>query len=106
MILGWIVSLLRLIHCTIGVKEGCPLSPTLFGLYIGEISDYVDREGCRGASLAGTWIPLLLYADDIVLISDSPQGLQQHVDALHAYVEDREWSVNLGNLVDLVGTRR
>ena len=30
----------------------------------------------EGASLAGTWIPLLLYADDIVLLADSPQGLQ------------------------------
>ena len=25
-----------------GVKHGCPLSPTLFGLYIDEFETYVD----------------------------------------------------------------
>lgn len=38
-------------------------------------AEYVFRDGDRGAQLAGTWIPLLLYADDIVLIADSPHGL-------------------------------
>ena len=33
---------------TIGVKQGCPLSPTLFGLYVDEISDFIDRDGGRG----------------------------------------------------------
>ena len=61
-------------HSTIGVKQGCPLSPTLFGMYVDEVSDYIERGGDRGAQLAGTWIPLLLYADDIVLIVDSPEG--------------------------------
>ena len=65
----------KLIHSTIGVKQGCPPSPTLFGLYVDEISDYIERGGERGAQLAGTWIPLLLYANDIVLISDSLEGM-------------------------------
>ena len=66
----------ELIHSTIGVKQGCSLAPTLFGMYVDEVSDYFQREGDRGAQLAGTWISLLLYADDIVLISDSPEGMQ------------------------------
>ena len=77
-----------IVHSTIGVKQGCPLSPTLFGMYVDEVSDYIDRGGDRGAQLAGTWIPLLLYADDIVLISDSPEGMQRHLDALHSFAED------------------
>lgn len=40
-----------LVHSTIGVKQGCPLSPTLFGMYIDEVSDYTDREGYKGAQL-------------------------------------------------------
>ncbi|MCO5581172.1 hypothetical protein L7F22_035050 [Adiantum nelumboides] len=63
------------IESTIGVKQGCPLSPTLFGIYIDELSEYVDTYGNVGSSLAGVMIPLLLYADDVVLISDSPEGL-------------------------------
>lgn len=85
-----------LIHSSIGVKQGCPLSPTLFGMYIDEVSDYIDRGGDRGAQLAGTWIPLLLYADDIVLSSDSPEGMQRHLDALCSFAEDSGLSMNLG----------
>ncbi|MCO5554617.1 hypothetical protein L7F22_008149 [Adiantum nelumboides] len=32
-----------LVHSTIGVKQGCPLFPTLLGLYVDEVSDYIDR---------------------------------------------------------------
>ena len=67
---------------TIGVKQRCPLSPTLFGLYIDEVSHYIERFGGSGARLAGIDIQILLYADDIVLISDSPEGLQRHLNAL------------------------
>ena len=39
----------ELIHSTIGVKQGCPLSPTLFGLYIDEILAYIEKGDERGA---------------------------------------------------------
>ena len=77
------------------MKQGCPLSPTLFGMYVDEVSDYIQREGDRGAQLAGTWISLLLYANDIVLISDSPEGMQRHLDALHTFASASGLSVNL-----------
>ena len=38
---------------TIGVKQACPLSPTLFGLYIDEVSHYIEWFGGSGACLAG-----------------------------------------------------
>ena len=51
-------------HSTIGVKQEFPLSPTLFGLYVDEILEYIEKGNEKGAQLAGTWIPLLLYADE------------------------------------------
>ena len=64
---------------TIGVKQGCPLSPTLSGLYINEVSHYIERFGGSGARLTNIAIQILLYADDIVLISDSPERLKRHL---------------------------
>ena len=60
-----------------------------------EVFYYIYKEGNRGAQLAGTWIPLLLYAD-VVLISESPEGMQRQLDALHSFVEDSGLSMNLG----------
>ena len=36
-------GLLEAVDSTIGVKQGCPLPPTLFGLYIDEVSHYIER---------------------------------------------------------------
>lgn len=41
-------------------------------------------------------ISTLLYANDIVLISCSPKGLQRHIDALLEFCTDRELTINLG----------
>lgn len=84
------------IHSTIGVKQGCPLSPTLFGLYIDELEMFIQTMGGEGALLSGSLISTLLYADDVVLISSSIEGLQAHLDALHRFCQDRGLTVNLG----------
>ncbi|MCO5606114.1 hypothetical protein L7F22_060301 [Adiantum nelumboides] len=84
------------IESTIGVKQGCPLSPILFGIYIDELLEYVDTYGDAGSSLARVMIPLLLYADDVVLISDFPEGLQRQLDALQRFCADRDLTLNLG----------
>ena len=84
------------IASTIGLKQGCPLSPTLFGLYIDEIFDYILRAGGQGSDLAGTPVHIMLYADDIVLISVSLEGLQRHLGALDDFCIQRGLTVNLG----------
>ena len=73
------------VDSTIGVKQGCPLSPTLFGLYINEITSIIDCLGGEGALLADLMIQILLYANDIVLLSSSVEGLQRHLDALEVF---------------------
>ena len=50
------------------MKQGCLVSLTLFGMYVDETFDHIERGGDRGAQLAGTLISFLLYADGIVLI--------------------------------------
>ena len=38
-------GLLEVVDSTIGVKQGCPLSSTLFGLYIDDVSHYIEKQG-------------------------------------------------------------
>ncbi|MCO5549866.1 hypothetical protein L7F22_003340 [Adiantum nelumboides] len=84
------------IASTIGVKQGCPLSLTLFGLYIDEISDYILLAGGARPDLAGTPVHIMLYADDIILLSETQEGLECHLRTLDDFCIHRGLTVNLG----------
>jgi hypothetical protein len=51
----------KYINCNIRVKQGCPLSPTLFGIYIDKLQECLEKVGCVGPTLTGIVINLLLY---------------------------------------------
>ena len=46
-------------------------------------------------TLMGVMVPLLLYADDLILMSESASGLQKQLDALASFCEQRQLTVNL-----------
>ena len=58
----------KYINCNIVVKQGFPLSPTLFAIYIDMLEKCLEEEHCVGAILVGIVITVLLYVDDIVLM--------------------------------------
>ena len=43
----------------------------------------------------GIVIQILVYADDIVLISNTPEGLQRHLNALRVYCTGKGLSINM-----------
>jgi hypothetical protein len=51
------------------VKQGCPISPTLFNIYINEFATTLEESAPPGLILHNTEIQFLLYADDLVLRS-------------------------------------
>jgi len=70
-------GLSEIFRCLMGVKQGCPLSPTLFGLYVDGLEKHLlETAGIDAPELGGILAPLLLYADDLILMSTSPEGLQ------------------------------
>ena len=53
-----------------GVRQGCILSPLLFGLYAEELAVSVNKCN-KGIKVGDSRLNDLLYADDIVVMSES-----------------------------------
>ena len=85
------------IYCPLGVKQGCLLSPLLFSLLITEVAKKVAEKGRAGYQFipGGPQIYSLLFADDIVLISTTPIGLQTQLNSLKEASDEIGLSVNL-----------
>jgi hypothetical protein len=82
-------------RCQQGVKQGCPLSPLLFGLYLDALEGRLDGRECDAPTLANVHVWLLLFVDDLALTSESKVGLQQQLDALQQFCAERELTVNV-----------
>jgi hypothetical protein len=80
----------------IGVKQGCPLNPLLFGLFIDGIEKQLNAlEGEAPPMLGQLAVRLLLYADDLALMSHTPAGLQKQLDVLQVFCCERQLTVNV-----------
>ncbi len=67
--------------------QGCPLSPTLFGIFFDGLHVYLLAWApAVGVQLSsGRWVSSLVYADDFVLLSWTSHGLQHLMDGVHQF---------------------
>ena len=93
----WGANLSQFFECPQGVKQGCLLSPLIFSLLISEVAEYVRKNGKHGIQLLLSLeeIFLLLFADDIVLVSSTPSGLQNQINNLEKASNSLGLTVNL-----------
>ncbi len=87
-------GLTETISSSTGVKQGCVLSPTLFNLFLSDLPDIFDST-CDPAILHDIPISCLMFADDLVLISQTAAGLQNSINKLGDYCEKWSLHVNL-----------
>lgn len=89
-----------------GTRQGCPLSPILFIIFINDFLKYIP-EGVSVPGMAdGRKCPGLLFADDVA-------GLSETVDKVHALLDgvtrwSRDWKMPMGapkcNVMLVAGT--
>ena len=68
----------------VGVKQGCPLSPLLFNLAIDPLLYTLERHGL-GVEVNGVNVAALAFADDLVLVSDSVEGMGRSLAILEEF---------------------
>ncbi|CAB1113272.1 unnamed protein product [Ectocarpus sp. CCAP 1310/34] len=76
--------------------QGCTLSPTLFQVFINDPLEVVEavRKGVKVGDTE-TSVSEMLFADDFVGMSDTPQGLQLQIDAAKKFTDKWRLSANV-----------
>ncbi|KAI3368351.1 hypothetical protein L3Q82_008056 [Scortum barcoo] len=69
----------------VGLRQGCPLSPVLFIIFMDRISR--RSQGPEGVRFGNHRISSLLFADDVVLLASSSQDLQHVLERFAAECE-------------------
>ena len=93
---------------TRGLKQGCPLSPLLFAIYICDLPGAVHDKRLGARTLANdVYIPHLEFADDLALMSNTATRLQSLLDLLSSYAQEKALEVSTSKTVVMVfGSQR
>ena len=87
-------GLLQPITTSIGVKQGCVFSPLLFNLFINKISSIFDQT-CSPVKINNVEMNCLLWADDLLLFSETETGLQNSINKMQTFYESLDLPINI-----------
>ena len=90
---------------TTGVFQGCNISPILFNLYTGKLSNVFDQQ-CDPVYLNDQPVHILSWADDTVCFSLSEAGLQRSIERTVEFFHSLGLSVNITKTKVMVFNKR
>ena len=77
-----------------GVKQGCVLSSLLFNIFVNDIPSIFEKGICKPIKVGNILLSCLMYADDIVLLSESKEGIENCLTKLSEYTKTWMMEVN------------
>ena len=80
-------KLSKLVEINKGVCQGCPLSPTLFNIYLDDTLTKWLKQDITGTKLSkNQQLSTLLFADDQVIIADTEDNLHKAAHKLNQII--------------------
>lgn len=79
-----------------GVRQGCPLSPSLFTLLLADMEEVLEKGGWGGVRLGERKVYTLAYADDIAVLAEDEEGMKRVMSKLERYLDEIGMEVNTG----------
>ena len=76
-----------------GVKQGDPLSPVIFNCVLDKFLSVLPTD--LGGTIAGKKIPVLAFADDLLLLSNSSAAMQLKLDLLGKFLQSEGLRANI-----------
>ena len=80
--------------CKSGLFQGEVLSPILFSMYVNDCEMQLISDNCPYINIQMLNIFLIMYADDMVLLAEKPEGLQKMINSLFNYTQNWNLTVN------------
>ena len=90
---------------TVGVFQGCNLSPILFNLFTSGLPNIYD-EMCHPVYVNGQPVHVLAWADDTAVFSLTEAGLKRSIELTMAFYNDLGLSVNVKKTKIMVFNKR
>ncbi len=71
--------------CARGVRQGDPISPILFAIAVEPLSRMISHKKTDTPKIHNLNIPILLYADDIIIFANNENKLLNQIKVIHQF---------------------
>ena len=78
-----------------GVRQGCILSPLLFNIYLSDLPQRIENADKNALMINGKVFNSIIWADDLIMFSESEDGLNDLLKELSVFTEENNMTVNI-----------
>ena len=77
----------------VGLRQGCNLTPMLFNIYVNDLIEELQNDDCDPVIINNCSISCLMYADDLLVLSESREGLTASLNKLDTF--SNKWKLTI-----------